>query len=193
MTEKRMIEEFIDKNIEEYNIFKKYDKDGLISITIKGGQRGKNVYIYNEYYLDNVKDNDDVYVFGMNALEEAIKDRPDDIKDMILYFLEKGAIKEYFYYDFGEGKCIEKIPSVKNLEEWEEKQLIPILVNFEIFGVGSEGANLRQCNHLIKGCKTLEFIADVIDEYGYIRFGNVLEIGKIEMTDKEYEGLKELW
>lgn len=193
MINRRKCEDFIENNIRGYNISKHFYKGKLVSIVIKGGLRGKDVHICDEYHFNNIEDSDDICALGMNTLEEALDSRSEDMKEMILYFLDRGAIKDYFYYDFGEGKCIEKIPDVKNLEEWEEEQLIPILENFELFGIGSDTANLRQCNHLIKGSRPLEFITDVIDTYGYIKFGDMLEVGKIEMTDKEYEELKELW
>lgn len=189
---KRKCEEFVEGNIKGYEVAKHFYKEHLVAITISGGSKGKDVYIYDEYHMD-VEDDDKRIVLGMNTMEELLNERPDDVKEMILYFLDKGALKDFFYYDFGEGKCVERIPDVKNLDEWEEKQLIPILENFELFGSGSDFADLRKCNHLIKGGKALDFLTDIIDMYGFVKFGDSLEIGKISMTEEEYEELKELW
>ena len=189
---KRKCEEFVESNIKGYDVAKHFYKEHLVAMTIRGNLKGKDVYIYDEYHMD-AEDNDKRVVLGMNTMEELLNERPDDIKEMILYFLEKGALKDFLYYDFGEGKCIERIPDVKNLEEWEEKQLIPILESFELFGSGTDFTDLRKCNHLIKGSKALDFITDLIDMYGYIKFGDSLEVGKISMTEEEYKELKELW
>lgn len=189
---KRKCEEFVESNIKGYEVTKHFYKEHLVAMTISGGLKGKNVYIYDEYHMD-AEDDDKRIVLGMNTMEELLNERPNDIKEMILYFLDKGALKDFFYYDFGEGKCVERIPDVKNLDEWEEKQLIPILENFELFGSGSDFADLRKRNHLIKGGKALDFLVDIIDMYGFVKFGDSLEIGKISMTEEEYEELKELW
>ena len=192
MKNKRKCESFIESNIKGYNVAKHFYKEHLMAITISGGLKGKDVYIYDERYID-AEDDDKRIVLGMNTLEEMIDEIPNDVKEMILYFLEKGALKDFLYYDFGEGKCVERIPDVKNLEEWEEKQLIPILESFELFGNGTDFTDLRRNNHLIKGGKALDFITDIIDMYGFIKFGDSLEIGKISMTEEEYKELKELW
>lgn len=193
MQSKRKCENFIENNIKGYDVSRHFYKGYLVAITIKGKSRGKDVYIYDEYYFDDMKDDDKTCVLGMNILEEQIDSKSNDMKEMILYFLEKGGLKEYFYYNFGEGKCVERIPKVKNLEEWEEKQLIPILENFELFGFGSSNANLRQCNYLVKNNKALEFITDIIETYGYIKFGDYLELGKVEFTEEEFKELEEIW
>ena len=189
---KRKCEEFIESNIKGYDVTKHFYKEHLVAMTIRGNLKGKDVYIYDEYHMD-VEDDDERIVLGMNTLEKMINETPNDVKEMILYFLEKGALKDFLYYDFGEGKCIERIPDVKNLEEWEEKQLIPILESFELFGSGTDFTDLRKCNHLIKGSKALDFITDIIDMSGCIKFGDSLEVGKISMTEEEYKELKELW
>ena len=107
--------------------------------------------------------------------------------------LEKCRIKLPEYNDDTTYLFIPRNEDVKNLEEWEEKQLIPILESFELFGSGTDFTDLRKRNHLIKGSKELDFITDIIDMYGYIKFGDSLEIGKISMTEEEYKELKELW
>lgn len=101
--------------------------------------------------------------------------------------------KDYFYYDFGEGKVIEKIPFVSNAYEWEEKQLIPILNSFDIFGTGVKPKEEWEprCEFFDKGSRELQFVRDVIYEYGSISFGKTLTIGLIQMTDEEYNNLKE--
>ena len=104
--------------------------------------------------------------------------------------IESMKKQDYFFYDFGEGKVIEKIPLVLNAYEWEEKQLIPILNNFDIFETGSRKEEPR-CNYFDKGSEELQFIRDVIHEYGSISFGKELTIGIVKMTKEEFENLKE--
>lgn len=98
--------------------------------------------------------------------------------------------KDYFYYDFGEGKVIEKIPLVADAYEWEEMQLIPILNSFDIFETGSRKEEPR-CKFFDKGSQELQFVRDVIETYGSISFEKTLTIGIIQMTDEEYNNLKE--
>ena len=106
--------------------------------------------------------------------------------DMITYFLND-VEKDYFYEDFGEGKIIFEIPEVTDAYDWEEKQLIPTLEAYGIFDIDSD------CDYLEKGNTNMQFIRDVIDTYGSIKFGDVLEIGTIKMKEKEFEELEELW
>ena len=113
---KRKCEEFVESNIKGYDVAKHFYKEHLVAMTIRGNLKGKDVYIYDEYHMDADDDDDERIVLGMNTLEEMINERPDDIKEMILYFLEKGALKDFLYYDFGEGNCIERIPDGENLE-----------------------------------------------------------------------------
>lgn len=98
--------------------------------------------------------------------------------------------KDYFFYDWGDGKIIEEIPLVDNAYDWEEKQIIPILNEFDIFETGTIKEEPR-CNYFDKCSQELEFVRDVIYKYGSISFGNELTIGIIKMTKEEYEKLPE--
>lgn len=191
----RLGEAFIDKYFTKYEVEKLFMDGRLVSITIRPKERGIKVYIWDKQFVDKVpKDSKEMIELEIHILEEKLGDNGgcEDMKEMITYFLESGAEQEYFYYDFGEGMCVEEIPEVMDAYDWEEKQIIPILNNFDIFETGSRKEEPR-CNYFDKGSRELSFIRTVLREYGSIKFGDVLEIGLVEMTPKEFEELEEVW
>ncbi|HHX68681.1 MAG TPA: hypothetical protein GX708_11590 [Gallicola sp.] len=98
-------------------------------------------------------------------------------------------MKEYFYEKDESGKYFFEIPKVRDAYEWEEKQLIPTLQAYDIFGTGMKEST---CSYFDKGSEELQFIRNVINEYGSISFGDTLTIGIVKMTEEEFNNLPEV-
>jgi hypothetical protein len=97
-------------------------------------------------------------------------------------------MKEYFFENDGDIKHIFEIPKVYDAYDWEEKQIIPTLRAYDIFGTGAKDST---CSYFDKGSEELQFIRDVITEYGSISFGKDLTIGIVKMTEEEFKSLPE--